>query len=147
MSISNINERKRARMIAMQALYQWLMSGGELHAIELQYLEHNDPNKVDIFYFKELLYGIPKCLEEIEQLLSKNTDRALKELSPVELTVLRLATYELIKRLDVPYKVVINEALTLAKRFGTSHGHLYVNGVLDQIARETRSIEFNSSSK
>ena len=144
---TNIHARKKARIIAMQALYQWQMSEEELHSIELQYIEHNDFSKIDLTYFRELLYGIPKNLAELEKVFSQELDRPIKELNPIELAVLRLGTYELLKRLDIPYKVVISEALGLATRFGSNCGHKYVNGVLDNVAKKTRAQEVAKTSK
>ncbi len=145
MSETNIYARKKARTLAMQALYQWAMSGSELHVIEIQYTEHNDFSKVEIDYFKELLYQVPKQLTEVDESFEPYLDRALDELNPIELAVLRVACYELLKRLDVPYKVVINEALSLAKRFGSTSGHKYVNGVLDKVAKKLRATEIGNS--
>ncbi len=141
---TNIHARKKARMIAMQALYQWQMSGEELHGIELQYIEHNDFSKIDLNYFRELLYGIPKNLTKLETAFVGELDRAIEELNPIELSVLRLATYELLNRVDIPYKVVISEALSLAKRFGSNCGHKFVNGVLDKVAKKIRVNEISS---
>lgn len=138
---TNIHARKKARIVAMQALYQWQMSGEELHSIELQYIEHNDFSKIDLNYFRELLYGVPKNLQQLEGDFTPELDRALEELNPIELAVLRLATYELIHRPDIPYKVVISEALSLAKRFGSNCGHKFVNGVLDKVAKKLRTSE------
>tara|TARA_B110000879_G_C10821550_1_gene374297 strand:- start:127 stop:573 length:447 start_codon:yes stop_codon:yes gene_type:complete len=143
----NIHARKKARIIAMQALYQWQMSEEELHGIELQYIEHNDFSKIDLTYFRELLYGIPKNLAELEKVFSQELDRPLKDLNPIELAVLRLGTYELLKRLDIPYKVVISEALGLTKRFGSNCGHKYVNGVLDNVAKKVRAEEVANALK
>ena len=146
MSETNLNARKKARTIAMQSLYQWAMSSAELHTIEMQYIEHNEPAKIDLDYFRDLLYGVPKCLDEIDPLIKQYIDRDINDLNPVELAVMRLATYELLKRLDVPYKVVINESLSLAKKFGSTSGHKYVNGILDKIAKKIRIDEINSHS-
>lgn len=144
---TNINARKKARVMVMQALYQWAMSDAELHVIELQYLEHNDPAKVDVSYFRELLYGIPKNLSDIDAVFLDELDRSLDDLNPIELAVLRVASYELLNRLDIPYKVVINEALSLAKRFGSTSGHKYVNGVLDNVAKKLRKVEVSQANK
>lgn len=142
---TNIHARKKARIIAMQALYQWHMSEEALHSIELQYIEHNDFSKIDLNYFREVFYGVPKLLTEIEQYFIDALDRPINELNPIELSVLRVATYELLKRLDIPYKVVISEALSITKRFGSTCGHKYVNGVLDKIAKKIRATEVKKS--
>ena len=131
--------------MAMQAIYQWAMSGSELHVIELQYQEHNDFAKVDGEYFREVLYQVPKMLTEIDQLFAPYLDREISELNPIELAIIRVATYELLKRQDIPYKVVINEALGLAKRFGSTSGHKYVNAVIDNVAKQLRAKEIELS--
>ena len=141
---TNITARRKARAMAMQALYQWAMSGDELLSIETQYIDHNDFTKVDAEFFHEILFQVPKLLSEVDGAFSKYLDRDIAELNPIELAVLRVASYELLKRLDVPYKVVINEALTLALRFGSTSGHKYVNGVLDKVARDLRSVEYKN---
>lgn len=137
--------RKKARTLAMQAIYQWEMSGNELHVIELQFMEHNDFSKIDGEYFKSLLYGVPNYLNDIDSAFQPYLDRGVNELTPIELAVLRLAVFELLKRLDIPYKVVINEALGLTKRYGSTCGYKYVNAVLDKTAKQLRAIEFNQS--
>ena len=137
----NFKMRKKARLLAMQAIYQWQMSGNELHVIELQFNQHNDVLKVDMDYFKDLLYGIPQHLSEIDSVFTKQLDRTIDELTPIELAVLRLSVFELIKRLDIPYKVVINEALSLTRKFGSTCGYKYVNAVLDKVAKDVRQIE------
>lgn len=144
---TNIHARKKARIIAMQALYQWEMSEEELHSIELQYIEHNDFSKIDLNYFREIFYGVPKNLLEIDEVFSDALDRPKEELNPIELSVLRVASYELLKRLDIPYKVVISEALSITKRFGSTCGHKYVNGVLDKVAKKVRAVEANNDAK
>lgn len=141
---TNVFARKKARIIAMQAIYQWQMSKEAIQSIEMQYIEHNDCSKIDINYFRELLYGIFKNLQTIDNTFSPELDRNIEELNPIELAVLRLATYELIHRLDVPYKVIISEALSLTKRFGSNCGHKFVNGVLDKVAKKIRAVEIAS---
>ncbi|MDT8387041.1 MAG: transcription antitermination factor NusB [Thiogranum sp.] len=133
--------RTRARRLAMQALYQWDLSGSDLEDIEAQFLEDEDFSKADQGYFHELLYRTPACLEEVEAAFSGYLDRPVAELDPVERAVLRMAVYELMMRIDVPYKVIINEAVNLTKKFGAEQAHKYVNGVLDQVARRLRAVE------
>lgn len=141
----NISTRRKSRTMAMQALYQWAMSGDELHSIEAQYFEHNNLAKVDVEYFRDILFGVPKFLNEIDTAISEHIDRKLTEINPIELAVLRVATFELLKRLDIPYKVVIKEALNLAMSFGSSEGHKFVNGVLDKVAKQVRTVEIQSN--
>ena len=141
----NISTRRKSRTMAMQALYQWAMSGDELQSIEAQYFEHNNLAKVDVEYFRDILFGVPKFLNEIGTAISQHIDRKLTEINPIELAVLRVATFELLKRLDIPYKVVIKEALNLAMNFGSSEGHKFVNGVLDKVAKQVRTVEIQSN--
>ena len=130
--------RRKARQMAMQALYQWEMSSSSLVGIEREFCEDNDMKKVDVDYFSELLHQVPAMKTELDDLLKPLLDRDMSELTPVELTILRLSGYELLKRHDVPYRVIINEGVELAKTFGATDGHKYVNGILDRLAREIR---------
>ena len=125
----------------MQALYQWDLSGSSLSEIEVQFLHNEDFSKADKDYFHELLHQVPARLDEVEQAFSSYLDRPLREVDPVERAVLRMATYELMARIDVPYKVIINESVNLAKKFGAEQAYKYVNGVLDQTARRLRAVE------
>ncbi len=125
----------------MQALYQWDLSGSSLSEIEVQFLENEDFSRADKDYFHELLHQVPARLDEVEQSFSVYLDRSLNEVDPVERAVLRLATYELMVRLDIPYKVIINESVNLTKKFGAEQAYKYVNGVLDQTARKLRAVE------
>ncbi len=136
-----IAKRRQARILAMQALYQWHMAGQSLNEIEAQFQVDNDFSQVDSAYFHELLHGVAHEKTEIDQAITPLLDRPLAELDPVELAILRLSTYELLKRVDVPYRVVINEGIELAKIFGATDGHKFVNGVLDKLAPRLRSVE------
>ena len=133
--------RTRARRLAMQALYQWDMSGNNLSEIEVQFLEDEDFSKADKDYFHELLHQVPARLDEVEAAFTPYLDRPLKELDPVERALLRLASYELLVRVDIPYKVVINESVNLTKKFGAEQAYKYINGVLDKTARTLRNVE------
>ena len=130
--------RRKARQMAMQALYQWELSSASLVGIEREFCEDNDMTKVDVDYFSELLHQVPVMKTELDDLLKPLLDREMGELTPVELTILRLSGYELLKRHDVPYRVIINEGVELAKTFGATDGHKYVNVILDRLAREVR---------
>jgi len=134
-------QRTRARRLAMQALYQWDMSGNNLSDIEAQFVEEEGFDKADADYFNELLHKVPARLDEIEEAFVPYLDRPVKEIDPVERAVLRMASYELMTRIDVPYKVIINEAVNLTKKFGAEQAHKYINGVLDQTARKLRAVE------
>lgn len=134
--------RRKARHYAMQGLYQWQMTGANLGAIEAEFRTDNDMTHVDVDYFHELLHGVPQYLSEVEDVFTPHLqDRAPEELDPVTQALLRLASYEFKYRIDVPYKVVINEAVSLAKKFGATESHKFINGVLDRAAGEVRAIE------
>ena|SRR3990167_4347787 len=137
--------RRNARQFALQAIYQWQHTANSANEI-ITYLQESDDFKdVEVEYFKELVYGVLNHVQELDKQFEKYLDRKITELNPVELAVLRLATYELIYRIDVPYKVVINEALELTKIYGSVEGFKYVNGVLDKIAKEIRKIEIKGA--
>lgn len=134
-------KRREARQLATQALYQWHMAGHSLNEIEAQFRVDNDFTGVDAPYFSELLRGVPTSKDEIDAALKPCLDLTIEELDPVELAILRLSTYELLKRVDVPYRVVINEGIELAKVYGSTDGHKFVNGVLDKLAPRLREAE------
>lgn len=138
-----INGMRRARKLALQALYQWHMSGTELCEIEAQFRAVNDMQKVDTEYFCRLLHTIPAQLSQIEDTFMPFLDRPLQGLNPIELTVLRLSTYELLHCPEIPYRVVLDESVTLAKTFGSQDGHRYVNGVLNNVAKIARATEIS----
>ena len=139
--------RHKARHYAMQALYQWQISHNALQQIEQQFRAEYDFSQVDLEFFQELLHRIPAQLGEIDALLSPYLDRTIKELTPIELALLRIGTYELAHRIDVPFKVAINEAVSLAKKFGAAESHKYINGVLDNVAKQTRAVEITASKR
>jgi N utilization substance protein B len=126
----------------MQALYQWDLSKNDVNEIEAHFLEDEDFSKADADYFHELLHGVPAKLEDVERAFSAYLDRPPGELDPVERALLRMASYELITRIDVPYRVIINEAVNLAKKFGAEQAHKYINGVLDRAASDLRPAEY-----
>ena len=135
------NRRTRARQYALQALYQWQVTGQDIADIEGQFLEKEELAKSDVGLFVELLHGVPGNLRELDEALAPLLSRPLSQVDPVELAVLRIGAYELGHHLDIPYRVVINEAVELAKRFGADQGHRFVNGVLDKLARRLRRAE------
>jgi N utilization substance protein B len=134
-------KRREARQLATQALYQWHMANHSLTEIEAQFRVDNDFKDVDGVYFRELLHGVGTNKTEIDTALKPCLDLTIEELDPVELAILRLSTYELLKRVDVPYRVVINEGIELAKVYGSTDGHKFVNGVLDKLAPRLREAE------
>ena len=139
--IQKPSTRKKARRYAVQGIYQWHMSGAPISEIELQFLETINQNKVDVEYFREVLVNTLGKVGELDELLTPYLERKFEEINPVELAVLRLASYELQTRMDIPYKVVINEALELSKTFGVTDGHKFVNGILDKLAKKLRPLE------
>ncbi len=139
----NPHARRKARRLALQALYQWQVSGHVPADIMAQFLQDQDVAKADINYFEELLKNIVAQQQQLDDSLQPFLTRPVSELDPIELSLLRIGLYELIHRLDVPYRVVINEAVELAKTFGATEGHKYVNAVLDKAAQTIRKIELN----
>lgn len=134
-------ERRQARQYAVQALYSWQINNQQPQEIELAFLEEQDFKGCDTTYFQTLLRGVIEHRGELDELLKPNMHLPIAEVDPIELSVLRLAAYELKFRIDVPYRVVINEALEQAKTFGATDGHKFVNGVLDKLARQLRGHE------
>lgn len=139
-----IKGKRRARKLAVQALYQRLISSDELSEIEAQFRAVHVSDNVDLEYFCRLFYGVSKELTQLDQTFESFLDRSIDSINPIELTILRLATFELLEALDVPYRVVLDEAVTLAKTFGAKDGHRYVNGILNQVARQARAVEIDS---
>ena len=126
--------RRRARECAVQALYSWAFSGNTAEQVELAFVLDQDLEGVDKPYFRKLFRQTVENIETVDFAISPYIDRAFDELDPIEKAILRLAVYELRFESDVPYKVVINEALEVAKVFGADESHKYINGVLDKIA-------------
>jgi len=137
--------RRRAREFALQGLYEWLVAGGEAAAVEAHIREQEDFEKCDRAHFDALLHGGIEQAGALDVLLSKHVDRKTTLLSPVEHAVLMIGVYELQHCLEIPYRVAINEAVELAKSFGGTDGHRYVNGVLDKCAAELRPDEARPS--
>lgn len=129
----------------MQATYQWLLSGNDPLDIAKQF--HEDTHgKIDWEYFDEIFKEIPKQAKELEALILPLLDRKSEALDPIEKSLLFLGTYELMHRIDVPYRVVINECIELAKTFGATESHKYINGVLDKLAPQLRAAETQARS-
>jgi len=136
--------RSRARQRAVQALYQWQMTAQNLGDIEAQFIADREMGKADLEFFHELLHQVPAQLDALDAELAGLADRPVEQIDPVERAILRMGTYELMHRLETPYRVVINEAVELAKTFGAEQGHKYVNSVLDKVARKVRAAEVNN---
>ncbi len=127
--------RRRARGKLVQALYQYAVTGQSATEIERQFIA-TGLGEIDVAYFRELVYAVIDAADELDARLSAYLDRPLVQLDPVERSILRLGAYELEQRLEVPYRVILDEAVELARRFGADQSHRYINGVLDRYARE-----------
>ncbi len=136
-----IKKRRHARNKALQALYQWQLSGEDLDWIKDHYMEEQGVASGDPEYFLELLYKIPSTVTELDDTYRKYMQNIEDNLDPIECNILRIATYELIHHLEIPYKVIINEAVKLAKSYGADEGYKFVNGVLDPLAQKIREAE------
>ncbi|MFT6898205.1 MAG: N utilization substance protein B [Paraglaciecola sp.] len=130
--------RRKARELAVQAIYSWQMSKNPVEQIELSIITSNNMQKVDTDYFLEILRAVVRNTAELDIKIKPYLGRLPEELDPVEKAILRVATYELVERLDVPFKVVINESIELAKSFGAEESHKFVNGVLDKAIKTLR---------
>lgn len=133
--------RSRARRRALQAIYAWQLSGESMPRVIAQFAHEQEHEIADLAYFEDLLHGIERHLAELDAALLPYLDRRIDEVDPIERGVLRLAAYELRHRPDVPFRVVVNEAIETTKRFGADFGYTYVNGVLDRAAAEWRAAE------
>ena len=130
----------------MQALYQWQLTEQDVELIDAQFLADQDIGKADVGYFRELLHQVPRQIKSVETTLIPFLDRPLEQVDPVEKAILWIAGYELLYRLDIPYRVIINEAVELAKKFGAEQGHRFVNSVLDKVAHQVRVEETGAHS-
>lgn len=146
------NPRHMARALALQGLYSWKMSENSVQRIAIDILngeifadpeEKNKKLKFDQEYFRELMTEIPKHYGELETLMQEFTAKHKELMTPVEQAILVIAAYELKYKIEIPYKVIINEAVILAKEFGAIDSHKFINGVLDKTAQLARQSEFN----
>lgn len=133
--------RSWARRLLLQALYQWQLTAIDLNDLEAQFLLDENIGKADTDYLRELLHAIPKKIDELDAAFAPFLDRPLDQVTPVELAIVRIGSYELAERIDVPFRVVINEAIELAKRFGADDSHKFVNGLLDKLTPRLRPHE------
>ncbi len=133
--------RGKSRRLAMQAIYQWQMTGDNISDIKQQFFDENNMAKLDSAFFSEMVSGVASSISELDPLLEKYMSRSVESVDPVERSILRLATYEFINRLDIPYRVVLNEAVNISKEFCSEKSHTFVNAVLDKVAKEIRHIE------
>ncbi len=137
--------RRRSRELALQGLYEWLVSGSDAGVIDAHMREQPDFNLVDSEHFDALLHGCVRDAAQLDQALSRHLDRRSTALSPVEHAALLIGSWELINCIEIPYRVVINEAVELTKSFGGTDGHKYVNGVLDKTAADLRPVEVQAA--
>jgi len=135
------SQRHRAREAVIQALYQWELSGYPMTQVAAMFRADNDLKRADIAFFHDALTAIDHTHQTLVDSLKPYLSRELSELTPIERNILLLGAYELSARIDVPFKVVISEAVALSKKFGATDGHKFVNGVLDQLAANARAIE------
>ncbi len=144
--MQHINPRKRhkARCFALQALYQWQLTGNDIDEIVLRFISEMNQKKTDIHYFRQLVHEIVQQTPSLDTTFAAYLDRSLDALGPIELAILRLSTYEMIACPDLPYKVVLNEAIELAKTFAAEDAHKYINAILDKVAVKLRHLEVNA---
>jgi N utilization substance protein B len=133
--------RRKARELAVQAVYSWQLSQNNVAEIELNFLTDNSARRFDIPYFQQLFNGVTTNVGSIDDKIAPHVDRPLDDVEHVEKAVLRVAVYELTNCLDVPYRVIINEAIELAKSFAADDSHKFVNGVLDKVVKLVRPNE------
>ena len=134
-------DRRRARALAMQGLYQRHFTKSPITDIESEFIVDNDMSKVDTAYFRDLLRGVHREQEALDRLIEPFLERPIGEVDAIELAIVRLGTYELKHRVDVPYRVVINEGIEMAKKFGGTEGHKFVNSLLDKLGHRLRLAE------
>ncbi|MDA9919589.1 transcription antitermination factor NusB [Porticoccaceae bacterium] len=139
--MSKLKQKQKARRLLVQALYSWDVGGTDLVDIEAEFHVDNDMSKVDTDLFHDILFAVPKHLAEIDASYAPHLDRENRDLDPVSRAVLRIASYEMLYSIDVPYKVVINEGVNLAKTYGPTDAFKFINGVLDKVAVDKRAIE------
>ena len=142
--MSKTEQRRSARKFSVQAVYSWQMAGQPVHEIEAMFRTANDMSQTDTNLFSEILRGVVSKSTELDEAFSPFLDRALDDLDPIERAVLRIGSFELIHRIEVPYRVVINESVELAKIFGATDSHKYVNGILDKLAQRVRMVEIRA---
>lgn len=137
--------RSRSRRRALQAVYAMQLSGTDVKNVIAQFAHEQAHEVADLEYFEDLVRGVDKHRDDLDAALAPFLDRGIEEVDPIERAMLRIAAYELQHRIDVPYRVIIDEAVKTVKRFGSEHGHTYVNGVLDHAATQWRALEMKGS--
>lgn len=139
--------RRLSRELALRALYQWRLTGDDLARLLVQAEEAEEYSEANVGFLRTLLEGVLDQAETLNLALAQHLDRPVEQLSPIEHGILLIGAYELTHSLDVPYKVAINEAVNLAKAYGGTDGHKYVNGVLDKLAKDVRQVEIEAAAK
>jgi transcription antitermination protein NusB len=138
--------RIKARRNTVQALYQWFMTGKDVADVIAEFeSDKHTLAKTDVDYFKLLLKGTIKCNDELDAQIYKLLDRPVDELDAIERAILHIGCYELQHHIEIPWRVVVNESIELAKLFGAEESHKYINGILDKVAKELRTAEINSN--
>ncbi|MDT8439237.1 MAG: transcription antitermination factor NusB [Wenzhouxiangellaceae bacterium] len=140
--VSPFEPRKRARRRALQALYRWQLNNDSAATIIDQFLEEQSFDEVDVDYFETLVREVIERQQALDDALKPHVVRVESSLDPMERVILRLGACELLHHPEIPYRVVIDEAVELAHRFGAEQGHTFVNGVLDRVAKQARSVEY-----
>lgn len=138
-----VSPRTQSRRVALQALYQWQLNAEEPATISRQFSEAGLLSGVDLPLFNDLVSQVMNRVEELDDLISPLLDRSVSRIDPVEKNIMRMGAYELQSKVEIPYKVIINECVELAKRFGADESHKYVNGILDKLAQNIRTLEVN----
>lgn len=141
------SNKSSARKSAVQALYQWQLTQYPLTEIEKQFVEEHGIGRAEFSYFQRLLHGVPAHLSEIDGAISEFTSRPVQQIDPVERAILRISTFELMFQPEIPYRVVVNEAINLAKEFGATQSHKFINGLLDRLSKKLRELESNVPKK
>lgn len=141
MDKKSIGAKRRARRLALQALYQWQMSGQQAYEVETQFKVFTNLERVDVEYFTTLFKGSVDKIEDIDKAFSPHLDRDFLSLNPVELAILRISTYEFLHVPELPWRIILDESVNMGKEFGSTDGHKYVNGVLNKVAHDIRSVE------
>lgn len=139
--MSKLRERQKARRMLVQALYSWDMGGASPSQVVAQFTADNDMSKIDRDFFCRVLFGVASELVAVDGAIEPHLNRTHEQLDPISRAVLRLAAYEMLFCVDVPYRVVINEGINLAKTFGPEDAFKFINGVLDCVAAEQRTVE------
>ena len=139
--------RRRARQAAVQAIYQWQLAQTNIGDIQAQFRDEHAGSKTDLEYFNRLITDVTTKLSQIDELYTPYVSKKHEDVDPIEKAILRLASCELKFYLDIPYKVIINEAINLGKRYGADKSHRFINGVVDKVALDTRQLEINAQNK